>query len=485
MMTKSLPSWRRGGRSPWTVRRQISVSLLALLAIMAVLVITANVMLRSVQSSVRSQSEHATPAAILLLNIDRDSYQAQVALERMVSVVEGTDTEAEQADFEENAAQTVTRFEEFRALSIGLDGEAELTEQLNELRSQWLESATATLALTGPEQAASLQATRATFLEYREFVDLLDGLYEEEVARLTESISQSQRRLVWGNWAALLVAMIVGGVVVQLVSRRIGGAIQTRSGSVQQASTTLGGLATGITDRASSTAEQAETARQSADHVAETVSEVTSAVEELSQCIVEIAQQAELARNVAGDAVTMADNAHVIIEQLGESSREIDEVVKTITNIANQTNMLALNATIEAARAGAAGLGFSVVATEVKELAGETARATGEIAARITAIQRDTEAAIHANRGVNEIIQKISELQHSIAVAVEEQSITTSQIARGASVAATSSREISSAVADVASQAAQTRLAGEDAGRSADELTRLAHELDGLVAQPA
>ena len=71
------------------------------------------------------------------------------------------------------------------------------------------------------------------------------------------------------------------------------------------------------------------------------------------------------------------------------------------------------------------------------------------------------------------------------AVAVEEQSITTSQIAMGASVAATSSREISSAVAGVASQAVETRIAGEDANRSVEELSRLAEELDGLVAQPA
>lgn len=472
-------------RPHWTVRRQITLSLVLLLVVMSVLVVFANLMLRSVQRDVKTQAENLTPAAIMLLNIDRDGYQAQLALERYVNAVPGTDLQAQLDNFEENSGQTISRYDEYTAMAIGLEGEADLNTQLVEARGLWLGSARETLSLTGDEKVAAMVGTDATFSTYRDFVDQLEGLYEEESIRLTEVISAGQSKVVWGNWIALAIALALGGAVVQLVSRRIGGAIASRSGSVQQASETLGGLASGITRRASVTAEQAESAKHSADHVAETVAEVTAAVEEMSSVIAEIAKQAELATNVAGEAVSMSDRASEIIEQLGVSSREIGEVIEVINNIANQTNMLALNATIEAARAGAAGRGFNVVATEVKELAGETARATGEIANRIAAIQRDTEAAISANTAVTEIINRISELQQSIAVAVEEQSITTSQIAQGASIAATSSREISSAVAGVASQAIETRLAGEDANRSVEELSRLAEELDGLVAQPA
>jgi methyl-accepting chemotaxis protein len=472
-------------RPHWTVRRQITLSLVLLLVVMSVLVVFANLMLRSVQDDVETQSQQLNPSAILLLNIDRDGYQAQLALERYVAAVPGTDLQGYLDGFEENSGQTISRFDEYRALAVGLEGEDELAEQAAAARGVWIDSARQTLALTGDEQTAAMLATGEHFGTYRDLIDQLEILYEEESVRITEVISADQSKVVWGNWIALLIALVVGGAVVQLVSRRIGGAIASRSGSVQQASETLGGLAHGITRRASVTAEQAESAKHSADSVAETVAEVTAAVEEMSSVIAEIAKQAELATNVAGEAVSMSDRASEIIEQLGISSREIGEVIEVINNIANQTNMLALNATIEAARAGAAGRGFNVVATEVKELAGETARATGEIANRIAAIQRDTEAAISANTAVTEIINRISELQQSIAVAVEEQSITTSQIAQGASVAATSSREISTAVAGVASQAIETRIAGEDANRSVEELSRLAEELDGLVAQPA
>jgi methyl-accepting chemotaxis protein len=117
-------------------------------------------------------------------------------------------------------------------------------------------------------------------------------------------------------------------------------------------------------------------------------------------------------------------------------------VIKVITSIAQQTNLLALNATIEAARAGEAGKGFAVVANEVKELAKETAKATEDISRKIEAIQADTQGAVEAIARISGIINQISDIQNTIASAVEEQSATTNEIGRNISEASKGSTEI-------------------------------------------
>ena len=116
----------------------------------------------------------------------------------------------------------------------------------------------------------------------------------------------------------------------------------------------------------------------------------------MESAIREIAHNATEAARVAGQAVSVAENTTRTVGKLGDSSQEIATVIKLINGIAEQTNLLALNATIEAARAGEAGKGFAVVASEVKELAQETARATEDISQRVEAIQADTAGAVEA-----------------------------------------------------------------------------------------
>jgi methyl-accepting chemotaxis protein len=118
------------------------------------------------------------------------------------------------------------------------------------------------------------------------------------------------------------------------------------------------------------------------------------------------------------------------MDQLHSTSHRIDIVVKLITSIAEQTNLLALNATIEAARAGDAGKGFAVVAGEVKDLAGETARATDDIATQIATIQADTRRAVGTIAGIRTVITQVNEQQTVITDTVARQTSVTDEMNR-------------------------------------------------------
>jgi methyl-accepting chemotaxis protein len=171
------------------------------------------------------------------------------------------------------------------------------------------------------------------------------------------------------------------------------------------------------------------------------------------------------------------------VVKLGESSAEVGNVISVINSIAEQTNLLALNATIEAARAGEAGKGFAVVANEVKELAQETSKATEDIGRRIAAIQSDTEAAVAAITQISGIIAQINDTQTTIASAVEEQTATTNEMSRNVAEAATGSADIAQNITGVARTAADTGAAAQSTNQAADELARMAAEMQQLVGR--
>jgi methyl-accepting chemotaxis protein len=251
--------------------------------------------------------------------------------------------------------------------------------------------------------------------------------------------------------------------------------------SLAAASEELAAVSRNMEKNAENAAGEADRVAQSGKEVSANVNSVATGTEEMNASINEIAGNASNAASTSANAVTSAQEANAIIGSLGTSSKEIGEVIKVINGIAEQTNLLALNATIEAARAGEAGKGFAVVANEVKELANQTAKATGEITGKIQSIQSDVGGAVTSIGDVSKVIDEINGISTTIASAVEEQTATTGEMTRNVSDAATGSQSISENLASLARAVEATKQGAGDTQIASADLSKMAGELRILI----
>jgi methyl-accepting chemotaxis protein len=232
---------------------------------------------------------------------------------------------------------------------------------------------------------------------------------------------------------------------------------------------------------AHSTAEMSSRSAGASRQASEHVRSAATASNELSQSIVEISRRVQDSNSVAADAVKQADATDQRMAELSAAGDRIGDVVKLITSIAEQTNLLALNATIEAARAGDAGRGFAVVAQEVKNLAGQTAKATDEISSHIVNMQRATGESVDAIKAIGMTIEHISEITTSISSAVEQQGTATQSIAHGVQAAAGGTLDVAENIERVARGAEETETTSGQMLRSAKGLSEVSIHLKDEV----
>lgn len=257
--------------------------------------------------------------------------------------------------------------------------------------------------------------------------------------------------------------------------------VATNARGLSAASNSLSGTSDRLKDSADHNSVEAHDLSSFSETVSRSIHTLAAATEEMGASIREISNSSHSAASVANTAVQATEKATQCIHRLGERSVEIGNMLKTITSIAQQTNLLALNATIEAARAGEAGKGFAVVATEVKELAKGTAKATEDIGSTISTIQSDIEGAVVSIQQIAEIVNRIHDLQTTIAGAVEEQTATTNEMSRNVHEAAQQGEKITEKSRALTGIAKDTSTESKEVSDSSNELSEMAAALDEVV----
>ncbi|WP_068497127.1 methyl-accepting chemotaxis protein [Magnetospirillum moscoviense] len=262
------------------------------------------------------------------------------------------------------------------------------------------------------------------------------------------------------------------------LARELDAGVSSAAHAVNAAAAQMRATATLMSGSADRTSAETAVVAAAVQQTSSNVGIVAAAAEELNNSVAEIGHQVGQSSAIAREAVAAARRTDEVVRGLAAAAGRIGEVVSMINAIAGQTNLLALNATIEAARAGEAGKGFAVVANEVKHLANQTAKATGDITSQISGIQATTSEAVAAISEISRTIEAMNQIADSVSQAVQQQGAATGEIARNVAEAANGASEVSNSIGTVSEAVAETGDAAREVLSAADSLAR---DSEGLM----
>ena len=428
----------------------------------------------------------------LLLNADRDAYQAYIAQmqamqcrspEEMLNIVK---------DNMSNIQQVVERAK--NASPVFDDNMNVIYGEFKEYFAKWQENSIAVVDLSSrsiDNRVARIEQhekSLAAFDVFRENINTLTEMFEKrianQVARINEVSEQAsveskkmcekmKRDVKYSSFAGIVIAIIsiaISIVVCRAIIKVLTNAIDSMTISSEQVASAATEVSSTSQALANGSCEQAAGIEQITSSMAEIANQTEDNVENARQAH-QYAQEVSASTICGTEAMGQMSAA---INDIQKSSEETSKIVKTIDEIAFQTNLLALNAAVEAARAGEAGKGFAVVAEEVRNLAMRSAEA-----ARSTTDMID-ESVKNANNGV-EIVTRVGSVLNEIAESVEKTTTYVKNISTSNDEQAAAINQIKDAIGQMDSITQSNATAAEQSASAAEELNAQAETVNEIT----
>ncbi|MCF7802821.1 MAG: MCP four helix bundle domain-containing protein [Candidatus Marinimicrobia bacterium] len=423
------------------------------------------------------------PMQNYLLQADRDLQQLLVA-ERSLFLVELNSRQFKEFfdTYEENMQQSKERMAAYSEF-ITTTKEQNLYDQYRQARKEWSSTSARVIRLAqtadSSQRAQALELSNGSgmeqFARMRSHIDELERVNEELITEAREFGERSSSRASLAINIVTLIALLSGMFIAWYMSRKI-------TAPVIHSANTLKEGATQTVDAAEQFSQSSEILSEGATEQAASVEETSATLEQLTAMSRQMAENSDVIyKLMTSDAAT---NFQVISERMQDmktalrktvdASKKTGDVIRTIDEIAFQTNLLALNASVEAARAGAAGQGFSVVANEVRNLAQRAAEAARKTSDLIASANDRIEESASLNEQVEDALQKNEKIARKVTEMVDEVSTASREQSHGI-------KQISQAVNQVDAVAQQNAAEAEEAAAAAREMNSRAKDLSMVV----